>query len=400
MKPSLVTGACGFSGMHLVKYLVEKGEPVRATDLASAAENPKLKSIREHLDVDFERDGVEFIPADLTDKDSLKPAVKGVGTVYNTASLYDYSAPMSALERVNILGTNNLCDVMIDEGVERVIHWSSNAVYGHPYMPRSYHNPLRTIYEMFRGQLLWPWLKDKKYKRPGKHLTNVPSTEDGSTPINTPGDRPRGTYLVNDYSVTKWKQEQVIYRYYKEKGLPVTIIRPSAIYGPGSDYGLGGIVITLAEGFWPILPADLMNFLVVSVHVRDVARAAYFLAQQEEAIGEDYNLNDDSVIDQLEFLKTAGLLLGRKVRAVPLLYLSAIEPLAILYIRMGEWLQKHFEVFELPRIFEESSAHYVSNSYWISNEKIKRLGFRLEYPDFKVGLRDTIAWFIKVGWVE
>lgn len=400
MKASLVTGACGFVGMHLVKLLIDSGEKVRATDLPGSLDDPKNRFVMEKLGLDFERDNVEFVPADLTERESLYPAVKGAGIVYHTASLYDYSAPMSALERVNIAGTTNLCEVMLDEGVDRVIHWSSNAVYGHPYMPRSHHNPLRSIYEMIRGQWLWPWLKDKEYKKPGGHPTNVPSSEEGSTPINTPGDGPRGTYLFNDYGVTKWRQEQIVYGYYKERGLPVTIIRPSAIYGPGSDYGIGGIVITVAEGFWPILPADLRHFLMVSVHVKDIARAAHFLARRDDTIGEDYNVTDDSVISQMEFMRTAGLLTGRKIRAVPLLYLSAIRPLAIFYVRVGEWLQKRIKVFELPVIFEESSAHYVSNSYWISNEKIKDLGFELKYPDFKVGLRDTVAWFVKAGWIK
>ncbi len=400
MKPSLVTGACGFVGTHLVKHLVELGEPVRATDLAGAMKDLGVRFVHEKLDVDFERDGVEFVPADLTDKESLRPAVRGAGTVYHTASLYDYSAPMSALEKVNIFGTTNLCEVMVEEGVERVIHWSTNGVYGRPNMPRSYRNPLRTVYEMIRGQWLWPWLKDKEYKRPGKYPTNVPFSEDGSTPITTPGDGPEGTYLVNDYSVTKWKQEQIIYGYFKEKGLLVTIIRPSVIYGPGSDYGMGGIIITLSEGFWPILSADMADFMMVSVHVRDVARAAHFLARKEEAIGEAYNITDDSVMSQLEFMKLAALLLGRKVHTIPLVYLSVVKPLAILYIRTGEWLQKKFDFFELPRFFEESSTHYLSSSYWIDNQKIKRLGFEFEYPDARVGVRDTVAWFIRAGWIK
>ena len=206
MKPALVTGACGFCGGHMVKLLADEGVPVRATDLESAAGDPEVRFVQENLGIDFNRKGVEFVPSDLTDKASLKAALKGVGTVYHTASLYDYSAPMEALEKVNLYGTTNLCEAMVEEGVDRVIHWSTAGVYGHPNPPRSFLNPFRVWYEMYDFFFGRPFDKGRPYVRPQGHPTNQPFTEEGSTPLNTPGDQPKGTWLVNDYSITKWKQ--------------------------------------------------------------------------------------------------------------------------------------------------------------------------------------------------
>jgi dihydroflavonol-4-reductase len=400
MKPALVTGACGFSGSHMVKILADAGVPVRGTDLARAFDSPKVQSVAKNIGLDWSAPGVEFVPSDLSDKDSLARVLDGVGTVYHTASLYDYSAPMSALEKVNIEGQTNLCEAMVAAGIDRVIHWSTAGVYGHPYMPNSSQNPLRSMWEVAYGHGVRPWLTDHDYHRPLAHPTNQPFNEECSTPLNTPGTEPRGTFLVNDYSVTKWRQEQIVQRFGREQGLKWTVIRPAPLYGPGSDYGIGGIVVAISEGLIPAVPLDLRNYLMVNCHVRDIGRAAYFLAQREDAVFEDYNVSDPTVISQLDFLKIGMLLTGRKVHLVPFLRMPWLLPLGIWSSRYLRWLDSRFPRYRRIRIWEESSARYLSSSYWISSRKLQDLGFVWEYPDFKLGLRDMVEWFIKVGWIQ
>ena len=109
----LVTGACGFVGRHMVELLVREGHRVRASDL----KNTYVE--------DFERLGVEFVPADLTDRSSLKPVVKGIKWVFHPASLFDYTAPHEALERVNVVGTRNLAEACCGIEVQRFVLWSS-----------------------------------------------------------------------------------------------------------------------------------------------------------------------------------------------------------------------------------------------------------------------------------
>ncbi|MCG2796827.1 MAG: hypothetical protein L6427_13390, partial [Actinomycetia bacterium] len=129
-------------------------------------------------------------------------------------------------------------------------------------------------------------------------------------------------------------------------------------------------------------------------------RAAYFVSQREDTIGEDYNVSDPTVISQLEFLKTAALLVGRKVHVIPFVRMPWIMPLGIWGGRYVRWLDEKFPGYQRLRIFEESSARYISSSYWISSNKLKSLGFEWDYLDFRLGLRDTVEWFIKVGWVK
>ena len=400
MKKALVTGACGFSGGHMVKILQENGVAVRGTDLQRAFDDEKVRLVQDGIGLDWSARGVEFMASDLLDRESLIKVLDGVDIVYHTASLYDYSAPMSTLQKVNVGGTINLLEAMVASGVERLVHWSTAGVYGHPNMPNSSRNPLRAMYDLFWGHAVRPWLNDKNYHRPPHHPTNLPFTEEKSTPLNTPGDAPRGTWLVNDYSVTKWKQEQIVQRYASEKGVKFTILRPAPLYGPGSDYGIGGIIIAIAEGLASTLPLDLRNYLMVNCHVRDIGRAAYFLSQRDDSIGEDFNVSDPTIISQLDFLKISALLVGRKVHLIPFLRMPWLQPLGIWSARYLRWCESRFPQFRRYRIWEESSARYLSSSYWISSEKLKSFGFEWEYPDFKLGLRNTVEWMIETGWIR
>jgi len=370
---NLVTGACGFSGSHLVKKLLENGQKVIATDLARAFEHPKNRMIFKNTGVDFSHPGCQVIPSDLTDAGSLnKLFKKPVTHVFHTASLYDYSAPMEILERINIHGTNNLFDRVLAQGaLERFVHWSTNGVFGKPYTS---------------GE--------------ANALCNIPFNEDNPSPKNTPmsQDHPAGTHLVNDYSVTKFRQEQIAWKHHRESGLPLTVIRPAPIYGPGSDYGHGGIVLAVNKGMVPFIPKDSKNYITTSVHVDDIAGFAFYIADKDFGLGEDYNVVDDSIISYHDFLHYIALLLGRRIRDVPIVKQKHLQPLALQIAKAWTRLEKKYHVPRV-RILEVGSATYMSSSYWISNRKTKQAGYSYRYPDVREGLRDTIEWFRSVGWL-
>jgi dihydroflavonol-4-reductase len=373
-KLNLVTGACGFTGSHLVQKLLDEGQKVIATDLARAFEHPKNKMIFENIGTDFSHPNCQVIPSDLTDKESLKKLFEQPVThIFHTASLYDYSAPMDILKKINIDGFINLVDLAVNhKSLKRFIHWSTCGVFGKPYTARD-----------------------------GK-LCNIPFTEDyTSSPKNTPfeQDQPTGTHLVNDYSVTKWKQEQIAWKYHREKGLPLTVVRPAPLYGPGSDYGHGGIVLTINRGLLPTIPKDARNYITTSVHIEDMVRFAIYIADKDFALGEDYDVVDDGVISYEEFIRYLALLLGRRMGSIPFIRQTWLRPFMIW--AAGFWFKLE-QRFGIPRIrvFEVGSATYMSSSYWISNKKTKEAGFVYRYPDVKEGMRDTVDWFRRVGWLD
>jgi len=405
MKVDVVTGACGFSGNYLVKHLLEKGRKVRATDLEKAYDDPQSVEFRQILDVDYERDRVEWVPADLTKKETLVPLFKkgDVGCLFHTASLYDYSAPWEALERINIHGVTNLLEAALEGGIDRMIHWSTCGIYGHSNFPGSYleGRPFLSVKEFLWNQLVRPWKKDGTFKRPARKPTNQPMTEDRSTPKNTAGDTPTGTYFSNEYSRSKWKQEQIVWRCHREKGLPVTVVRPAPIYGPGSYYGVTGLIIALSEGLLTAYPAA-SRFLLFggNVHALDMARAAVFLSERPDTIGEDYNVGDGCLLTHREAIESAVKLLGRRIYFIPGIPLLLWKNGVVAIGRLVLWLEKTFPSYTRSRVLDMGQLDYLTLGIWISNKKIRDLGFEFKYADAREGLADTVAWLILNGKIQ
>ena len=368
---NLVTGGFGFSGMYVVRKLLAKGERVVATDLPQMLESTQRQQIVDSVGVDLHHPNLELVPSDLLRPDTLKPLfARPLTHVFHTASLYDYSASLERLRRINVQGGSNLLEQAASAGLQRFVHWSTCGVFGKPYTAAS-----------------------------GARV-NVPFTEESSSPRNTPDSAqgPEGTHLVNVYSETKWEQEKMFWRAHRRGDLPLTVVRPAPIYGPGSSYGHGGIILGIAQGFLPCIPADAHNFITTSVHVEDMARFACFIADREEGIGEDYNVVDNSIISYGEFLQYIALLTGRPLREIPWVKLRWLRPLTMGAARAWTWLDKRWQIPRL-RVFEIQSTTYISSSYWLSNRKSLATGFSYSYPDVKEGLKDTVAWYREMGWL-
>ncbi len=371
-KVDLVTGATGFCGGFVVRDLLEAGRTVVATDLARVLDDEDHGRVLEAVGVDLRHPKLTLIPSDLLDPDSLKPLFKQkVDRVFHTASLYDYSASLDLLRRVNVDGTHNLLDtVAAAGGVDRFIHWSTCGVFGKPVTAAE------------------------------GDETNLPFAEDSPSPRNSPhgSSGPAGTELVNEYSVTKWEQEQMLWSWARQRELPVTVVRPAPMYGPGSSYGHGGIILAIAQGLVPAVPRDARNYITTSVHVEDMAGFAVYAAGRDDTIGEDYNVVDNSIISYFEFLKYIALLTGRRLPEIRGIDLKKAVPVLEVAAKAWTTLERRFGL-PRPRIFEVQSATYMSSSYWLDNRKSLATGYEYKYPDVREGLKDTIAWFRRMGWL-
>ena len=118
---SLVTGATGFLGRHLVAHLVQRGVQVRAAALPSE-DTRALAQL-----------GVEVVRADLTAPDTLPPLFAGdVDRVFHLGAICNFSTPYSVLRRVNVEGVERITALARAAGVRAFVHMSSTSVYG-PY---------------------------------------------------------------------------------------------------------------------------------------------------------------------------------------------------------------------------------------------------------------------------
>lgn len=330
---ALVTGACGFVGGHLVDQLLGEGWEVRATDLPQADRN-RLPG------------GVAWVPADLTRRDTVPPVVQGMDVVFHTARVTDSSAPWERFYRVNALGTEHLLEAAHRANVQRVVSWSSYSVYG----------------------------------KPNKDRMPVDETH----PVGPKDSLGRSTAI----------RDAVVWRYH-DAGLPATVLRPSTPYGARDRGGLAEVLRRMNR--LPVVPIPMNHTQrVMSVHVKDVVRAASFVAEKEETAGEEYNITDDGRYSYCAFLSLVAEALGKRT-------LPVLVPRALL--KAGAWLASCGSMGwgrarNRGRGPGKGRVSFPTVDFVPSNSKIKSLDFRFVFPDPRSGIPETIEELRREGYLE
>lgn len=133
---ALVTGANGHLGNNLVRLLIGKGIPVRASVRDISNKEP------------FAGLDCEVVQSDITDKQSLTRALQGVETFYAVGAAFKLWAkdPKKEIYDVNIQGTRNLVEAAAEAGVKRIVYVSSIAALNYAQLPTKEsngHNPDR-----------------------------------------------------------------------------------------------------------------------------------------------------------------------------------------------------------------------------------------------------------------
>lgn len=226
---TLVTGATGFIGSHVVRLLIARGEPVRVL----ARQGSDRRAI----------DGlpVEVACGDLRDPASLERAVRGIRRVFHVAADYRLWArdPRQIYES-NVTGTRNLLAAAAGAGVEQVVHTSSVA----------------TVVVPDRGEL--------------------------------PSEATEATLdeMIGHYKRSKLLAEREA-RQAAARGLPVVIVNPTTPVGPGDwkPTPTGRIIVDFLCGRMPGYVETGLNV----VPVEDVA-AGHLLAAERGRAGERYIL--------------------------------------------------------------------------------------------------------------
>lgn len=244
----LVTGATGFTGGHLARYLIARGHPVRALvrDRARAS--------------DLARAGVELVEGDLRDPAALDRAVSGTARVYNIAAMYRQAGlPAEAYRAVNALAVRDLVEAAARAGVRRVVHCSTVGVHG--------------------------------------DVEHPPANEDA--PLK-PGDV---------YQHTKLEGERLAREAGARCGVEVTIARPTGIYGPG-DRRLLKLFRGVVRGRFPMLGSGDIYYHLT--YVDDLCEGFRLCAEQPAAAGRTYILAGGEVTTLNELVAIVAEVAGVK----------------------------------------------------------------------------------------
>ena len=140
----LITGGAGFIGSNLVEYFLKK-EKIGLVRVLDDLSNGSIENIEEFIG----NPRFEFVEGDIVDYETCVRACKGMHLVSHQAALGSVPRSIENPKRsteVNILGTVNVMQACVQEGIQRIVFAFSSSTYGdHPDLPKVEHaigNPL------------------------------------------------------------------------------------------------------------------------------------------------------------------------------------------------------------------------------------------------------------------
>jgi nucleoside-diphosphate-sugar epimerase len=295
----LVTGASGLVGSYIAKRFLDLGEVYA------------LK--RSKSDTTLLQDkNINWIEGDIHDYQSLEAAFEGMDMVIHVAGLVSYlEKDKKALMKVNLVGTTNVVNVMLQKNIKKLIHISSVAALG------------RTA-DLFTVTENQKWI---------------------TSPLNSP------------YAISKYLGELEVWRAAQE-GLDVMVVYPSLVLGKISDNRASTKIYDYVLKENTYYPAGMINY----VDVRDVAEA---VAQCfiKETWGKRYIINADS-ISYKQFFEALGKAFGKRAPNKP------INNGMLKIVLMGSWLGRLFGLSKIP--LSPQVAYLAQLKFKMSNEKIKK----------------------------
>jgi len=311
-----ITGATGFVGGVLARQLRDSGH-----DVVALVRDPARAGALRDL-------GVELVPGDLDDSAALDRLCAGADGLFHVAGWYKLGQrDPSVGVRVNVDGTRNALTAAQRNGVAKVVYTSTLAVNSDTEEQ----------------------VPDEDYRFTGEHLSV--------------------------YDRTKAEAHDIALELHAQ-GLPVVIVQPGLVYGPGDTAQTGGFIAQVVAGKRPPVPNAGG---VCWAHVEDVARG-HVLAMDTGVPGESYMLAGPRAT-LAEGLQQVAAIAGTK--GPVLLPAGMVRFSAALMGALGR-------VVPLPPDYAAETLRASLATYYGTPAKAERdLGWTARPLD--EGLRDTVA---------
>lgn len=321
-----LTGATGYTGGHLAAALRARGDQVSALVRAS--------SPRDGLAA-----GVRVVEGDLANRVALEHLMEGCDAVLHVAAVYRTAGhPDSYYHDVNVGGTERLLEAAARAGAGLFVHTSTVGVHGHVASPPA----------------------------------------DESAPF-APGDV---------YQETKADAEAVALRFYRTRGLPVVVVRPGAIYGPG-ERRLRKLFKAIARGYYAIVGSGSAYYH--PVYIDDLVAGFLLALARPDLAGEAFILAGPRYVSQAELAAliarhTGGRVLPIRIPAAPLRWAGAVcEALCVPLGIEPPLYRRRVDFWTKSRAFSTEKAR-------------RRLGYAPRV-DVEEGIARTAAWYRQAGWL-
>lgn len=231
---TIVTGATGFIGSHIVRQLLKDGRNVRVL-VRKSSDLSNLKNLP-----------VEICYGDLQDNSSIDVALKGCDVLYHAAADYRlWTRSPTEMYKINVGGTTTILEAALRHNISRVVYTSSVGTLGNP------------------GD-------------------GTPGTESASVTFND---------MVGHYKKSKFLAERETEKFIL-RGLPIVIVNPSTPIGPNDikPTPTGKIIVDFLNRAMPAYLDTGLNIIAVE----DCARG-HILAEQHGKIGQKYILGNSNL---------------------------------------------------------------------------------------------------------
>lgn len=218
---TLITGANGFTGSHLVTALAQQSEPgdTIVAFVRKTSDRSRLTALN-----------VQLAYGDITDRPSLQAAMQGVDRVFHTAAYVELGIVDAArMERINVEGTRNVLEAAQAAGVQKLVYCSTIGVYGDT-----------------QGQVI-----DETFARQQKGFSSA-------------------------YDSTKYEAQQLVDQF-AAAGFPIVSVMPSGIFG-ADDPHFGPVMDTFLKGRLKVWAGG--DRITGIVHVDDLVSAMILAADQ------------------------------------------------------------------------------------------------------------------------
>lgn len=324
----LVTGGTGFTGKALVRRLLDDGHEVVALDYK---EGLKTAELREW--------GARVVIGSVTEAAVVEDCMQGVDVVQHLAAAFrELNVDDSYYRHVNVEGTRIVLESALRHGVKKLIYCSTCGVHGNVDQP--------------------------------------PAGEDA--PIQ-PADY---------YQQTKYEAEPVALEYVA-KGLPVTILRPAAIYGPGDPERFFMIFKRVAKGRFPMFGSG--QTLYHPVYIDNLVDAHILAMDPQVGIGEAYLIADENYYPIKTIVQKVAQSLGVDVK-IPH---YPVWPVVV----VGHICEKVCKPFGItPPIFPRRVDWYRQNRAFRIEKAKEQLGYRPRVG-LDEGLAKTAEWYRQEGYL-
>ena len=320
----LITGATGFLGSALVTELVKQKQQVRilARDVQKACSQFG--------------EAITIIQGDITDPAQVQQAVDGVTVVYHLVGrLYHPGIPTELYHQTHVEGTRILLDACRrQQYLQRIVHCSTTGVHG--------------------------------------VTGDTPATEDAPFAPTNP------------YEATKLESELLALKAHQEQGLPVSVVRPGLVYGPG-DLHLLGFFALIQKGLFRVI--DGGKALLHPVYIDDMTEVFQLCAERPEAIGRSYTIAGARPVTIRELATAIAHALGRELPPGNIPLWLAHLAAAIFAILPG------FQGEHAP--LTHSRVRFLTQSRVYSIERARNeLGYTPKV-ELEEGMQQTVHWYRK-----